>query len=187
MQNTPDLDDALARANRALNKVRKTFVIIGGMAVIINGYERFTIDVDLMALDLDPDLDEVVATLASEGLEIRAGDIDFVKKYRVLRLVTPDGTGVDVSLGILPFEEEIAQRANRHGFPNGINVLVASAEDLIIMKLIASRHRDIDDCRRLLELHPEVNRNRITEIVGQWIELVDNPEKILANLTQIIG
>jgi hypothetical protein len=63
----------------------------------------------------------------------------------VLLLQTPEGVGVDVSLGALPFEECVVNRASSFTFGPGFDLRTCSAEDLIVLKLFASRAIDVRD------------------------------------------
>ena len=187
MSNTPDLEDALARLNRTLERQGLSYVVIGGFAVIVLGYDRMTRDIDAVVMGADPQLDDLVAALAEEGLTIRAGDMQFVKQFRILRLISPGGTDVDLSLGFLPFEDEAVRRAQMTELTDELTIPIATAEDIIIMKLIASRDRDIDDCFRLLELYPQVNETRIHKWVKAYAELSEIGEVILQNLDRVMG
>src|ERR1700722_3976486 len=60
-------------------------------------------------------------------------------------LSTPSGTGVDVSLAAFPFEELIIGPASAFAYGAGIELRTCSAEDLVVMKLFASRPGDVRD------------------------------------------
>lgn len=69
----------------------------------------------------------------------------FSLRNRILLLSTPSNTGIDVSLGALPFEEMLINRATSFTFAPGAELRTCSAEDLVVMKLFASRPLDIRD------------------------------------------
>lgn len=176
MSETPDLHDAVARLDRALRQVGIEYALIGGFAVVMRGYPRFTQDVDAVLWDLDDRLAEVLPALETHGLTFRTSSgLELAKSVRVLLLQAPDGTGLDLSMGAVPFEREIIERATLEGFA-GMVLPVATAEDLIIMKLVASRSRDRDDVARLLELHPGVDRARIRSVVSDFAAALESPE-----------
>jgi hypothetical protein len=50
---------------------------------------------------------------------------------------------IDVSLGGLPFEESMVSRATLFPFGPGLDVRTCSAEDLVVLKLFASRPLDL--------------------------------------------
>lgn len=70
---------------------------------------------------------------------------EFAQRNRVLLLKTANAIGIDVSLGALQFEENLVDRATPFSFAPGITVRTCSAEDLLVLKLFASRPTDIRD------------------------------------------
>lgn len=67
----------------------------------------------------------------------------FALRSRVLLLHSPEGIGIDISLGWLPFEDLVVRRATSFEFAPGLELRTCSAEDLMVMKLFASRPIDI--------------------------------------------
>ncbi|MGZ8810932.1 MAG: nucleotidyltransferase, partial [Thermoanaerobaculia bacterium] len=59
-------------------------------------------------------------------------------------------------LGALPFEEEIIERSTWIDV-GGLKILVASAEDLVIMKAVAGRGRDVVDIENIIDANPDAN------------------------------
>ena len=177
MSDTPQLDDVLSRLHRALTGLGLKYALIGGLAVVLRGYGRSTRDVDAVVLDADDLLPKVLAGLREQGLVLRQQDgLEFARRHRVILLRSEDGTEVDLSMGALPFELELVQRSCVEPAGPGISVPVATAEDLVIMKLIASRPQDREDVRRLLELYQDLDRRRIRGIVSEYAELLEQPE-----------
>jgi hypothetical protein len=170
-----------------MSRLKLRYVIIGGLAVIVNGYDRATRDVDAIVWDADECFDEFMQVLAEEGLTLREGDLAFVRRYRVARLKTAGETEVDISLGLLPFEHEAVDRAKQTELSTELHVPIATPEDLVIMKLIASRDRDIDDCRRLLELDHSIQKSRVLRWVREFAEVSDDGGLILANLDSVFA
>jgi hypothetical protein len=118
---------------------------IGGIAVQRWGEPRVTRDIDLTLLTGFSDEGRFVDTLlaAYEGrIEDAAA---FARRHRVVLLRTPAGLGIDVSLGGLPFEERMIDRATTFSLGPELEIRTCSAEDLIVMKLFASRSSDIRD------------------------------------------
>lgn len=58
----------------------------------------------------------------------------------------------------------------------GIALRIPEVEDLIIMKAVASRPKDMADIHNLLQLHPHADRARIRETVQAFAEALDSPE-----------
>lgn len=126
--------------------------IIGGLAVQRWGEPRVTQDVDLTLLAPFGKEAELVDLLLA-GYDAREAHArEFALTYRVLKLRAPDGIPIDVSLGAFPFEIEVMERASRWRLSPKIELIVCSAEDLLIYKLVAGRPRDLLDVDGIVRL-----------------------------------
>lgn len=82
----------------------------------------------------------------AQTLGFRTSDPEqFALREIVLLLRSAGGIGIDISLAGLPFENLVVQRATTHRFAEGVELRTCSAEDLLVMKLFASRTIDIRD------------------------------------------
>ncbi|MCG9894609.1 MAG: hypothetical protein MH204_03935, partial [Fimbriimonadaceae bacterium] len=136
-------------------------------------------DIDLVLLDADDKLEYIVEQAGSHGLTTRIPDaVQFARRHRVLLLQAPDGTEVDVTLGLLPVEHQVVENATLESIQANAQLRVATAEDLIILKLIASRPRDLEDARRLVQLHPDLDLVRIRSVIGGFADMLDSPEML---------
>lgn len=88
---------------------------------------------------------------------------------------TRTGIGVDLSAGALPFEEELVARASSYTV-RGIEIPTASPEDLVVMKILASRPRDIADIEGLLVAHPSLDVARVRKHVRLFSAALETPE-----------
>jgi len=135
-------------------------VIIGGIAASLLGQPRLTADLDAVILLSIQDLPELITAAASEGIEVRIADADdFARKHRVLLLRHTDSTiNIDLSLGILPFESEMVERSQEF-VVGGLHVRLPSPEDLIILKAVAHRPKDMADIQAIASSHPDLDKN----------------------------
>lgn len=173
---------AIMSLQRLLETFNERGVIIGGVAVGFLGKPRFTADIDAVFLLSIKDIPQFIDRAQAEGIIPRIHDAaDFARKNRVLLLKhSPTDTDIDVSLGILPFEEEMVERAKTQSFA-GLSVRLPTPEDLIIMKAIAHRPKDLDDIRTIADKYPALDKNRVKEWVrsfGDALELPDLWEQI---------
>ena len=84
--------------------------------------------------------------------------------------------GIDVSLGALPFEESLVRRATPFSFGPGLEVRTCSAEDLLVLKLFASRPLDIRDAESVVLRHKnELDWTYIEEELRPLVEMKDDP------------
>lgn len=158
--------------------------IIGGIAVNRWGRPRVTGDVDLNVLTGFGGEDQVIDTLLAH-YKARIPDAKaFALSRRVLLLLSFKGTGIDVSLGALPFEEKVVERASSFTF-DGVQLRTCSAEDLIVLKLFASRPGDIRDVEGVaIRNRATLDWSYVEEQLRPLAELKEDPE-IMKNLARM--
>jgi hypothetical protein len=166
---------ALASIAAFLTASRTPFMIVGGIANIVWGEPRATLDIDVTVWVDDRDIDAFVARSA-EAFEVLAEDAPaFVRRTRVLPLQTADGVRVDVIFGLLPFEREAIARA-RPVTLAGTPVPVCSPEDLILMKIVSDRERDLRDAERLIALQwDDLDRAYLEPRIEELAVLLGDP------------
>lgn len=148
--------------------------LIGGLAVQRWGEPRVTQDVDLTLLapfgkEAQP-IDLLLGGYRARGARAR----DFALKHRVLKLRAPDGVPIDVSLGALPFELEVLERASPWRLSPKIELVVCSAEDLIVYKLVADRSRDLLDVEGIVRVRwRHLDLARIRSRAREFAELLE--------------
>jgi len=158
--------------------------VIGGLAVQRWGEPRATLDVDLTVLaGFGGEGRFIDALLAAYPARIKdAGE--FARRHRVVLLRTLDGVGIDVSLGALPFEERVISRASLFSFGPGLDIRTCSAEDLIVLKLFASRPLDIRDAEGVAVRQVQLDWQYIEDQLRPLAEIKGEPA-ILATLARL--
>lgn len=170
--------DALEALQRLLTRFNNQGVIIGGAAVSILGRARFTDDVDAMFLLSSEELPRLLEMAKEEGIEPRIENaVDFARKNRVLLLRhTVTDTRIDISLGALPFEEEMVERSVLHEVDEALQLRLPTPEDLVIMKAIARRPKDLEDIRTIGAKYPNLDLERIKQWVKAFGEVLETPD-----------
>lgn len=140
------------------------FVVIGGVAVILQASPRFTKDLDICYAPGQENLDRLGEVLVELGAKLREADEDLpfvpdgrtLSQTRILTLVTPDG-GIDLLADPdgSPGYPALRRRATEIDV-DGIVVRVASIDDLLAMKRAAGRPQDLVDLESL-----EIARRRV--------------------------
>ena len=126
------------------------FAVIGGVAVAAHGEPRLTDDVDLvLAIDAEQAL-ELIRELPGTAFEpLFSGVEEVVVRSSILPLRhIPSGTTVDLALGLSGFERAAIARARSIDM-GPVSPPVVTPEDLLIMKVLASRPRDLDDVEKI--------------------------------------
>ncbi|MBA3746189.1 MAG: hypothetical protein H0W96_01685 [Solirubrobacterales bacterium] len=126
------------------------FVAIGGVAVIAQGYLRTTDDLDICYSGEAANLEALGTVLVELRARLRGVDEDvpFMPDARTLRgteiltLDTEEG-GLDLLVDPQgsPGYERLKANAERADF-DGFEILIASVEDLLLMKRAANRPKD---------------------------------------------
>jgi len=166
----------------ALDEIGAPAMIIGGMAVIAHGIPRLTRDIDATVWGEGLDVDRVLERLAAHQILPRISDAaSFARQHQVFLLRHgPSGTPIDLTLAWLPFEEEALARATQEPFAD-LSIRVVRAEDLIVFKAVAWREQDRADVERLLLRYGKsINLDRVRDLVRQFAEALEEPDRIEA-------
>ncbi len=155
---------------KQLNEKNIRYLIIGGFAVVLSGYTRLTVDLDLLVDFKDDNLEKCVSTLQEQGyvsrLPVSAQSLFDEcqrkkwydeKNMRAFTFIHPAKPLEDIDILIyspVPFEDAWNKR-QKVLFTNGL-VNVLSIDDLIILKQEAwnesKRPKDLYDLQALQEL-----------------------------------
>lgn len=142
---------------RRLTRERIDFIVIGGVAVEIHGYARFTKDLDIVYATNAANLERLGTVLVELGARLRGfedlpftPDMQTLRRAQMLTLVTPLGS-LDLLVdpeGSARYEE-MRERALTVDI-NGTEIRVVALEDLLSMKRAARRPQDLADVDALL-------------------------------------
>lgn len=169
--------EPLESLQRLLSRFDDRGVIIGGAAVSILGKARYTEDLDAMFLLSTLDIPRLLVAAKEEGIEPRiANAVEFAKKSRVMLLKhVISNTNIDISLGVLPFEQEMVERSVVHQIDAVLQLRLPTPEDLIILKAVAHRPKDMEDIRILADKYPNLDIARIKQWTKSFAEVLEMP------------
>jgi hypothetical protein len=173
-----DLEVALAEAAAALDECSIPFMLIGGLAVSAWGEARSTLDVDLAVWAETEFVASAVGCLCQRLKPRSSEPLRFVQDTRVLPLQSSAGIRLDVVFGVLPLQREAIGRAVPKPLA-GRMIPTASLEDLVLMKLVSERRKDLDDVRGLLRRHSQaVDREYLVPKLVELAEALARPDII---------
>ncbi len=160
-----------------LEAERVSGVVIGGVAASLLGRPRATRDIDAVVLLDASRWDDFFSAAERFGFLPRLSNpIEFARENRVLLLKHgPSGIDVDIAFGSLPFEEEVIRRASTVTI-GGVAISLASPEDIIIMKAVAHRPRDMADIEAILAARPDIDITRVRQWLADFSALLEVPE-----------
>jgi len=160
----------------ALADLQLSPTFIGGVAVSLIAEPRYTGDLDALVVFDTANAQALLDTLERHGFHPRFSDMLGVARTSRMVTLTHDATGsiVDIALGCTPFESELQERSTQHDLA-GVTIQIPTPEDLVIMKAIANRPKDLEDIRSIVRAYPNLDRERIRFWVEQYAEVLENP------------
>lgn len=180
------LTEALRAVSAWLTAAKVDFAVVGGVAASLHGKPRVTKDVDVVALADDATWGGLVTVAAAHGIFPRIDEaLEFAKNTRVLLLVhRPSKIEIDLSLGMLPFESELVHRA-RAVDVGEVRFPLATPEDVIVMKALALRPRDVADIEGIVESNAELDLERVRSTLSQLSAELESDDH-LSRLDEIL-
>jgi hypothetical protein len=183
-----------ARVQQAFERRGWQFCFIGGVANFRWGTPRLTNDLDLTLLTGFGGEAAYVEALLAEFESRIPNAAAFAERNRVLLLRTPDGFGIDVALGAMPFEASAIDRSSNAELVPGAILRTCSAEDLIVHKAFAARPQDWVDVEGvILKQRGQLRWSQVWSDLGALASLKDQPEimdeleRIARRAEQVVG
>lgn len=170
------LGDILAAVAAVLDERELPWFVFGAQAVAIRGAPRATQDVDVTVEVGRDRLPELMQALEARGLHHRYPDIvdELLARGAVLPMSHPSGMELDLVLAGSGLEALALTRATRVSV-EGVEVPVAHATDLVVMKVLAGRGKDLEDLRALLA-GGEVDLDEARDLLGQLEEALEQSD-----------
>lgn len=179
----------LADLARLFRRLRVRWYVFGAQAVIAIGAVRFTADVDVTVEVPSAGPKSIVSALSRGKFRLRdVPEVEaFIESSRVIPVVhVATAMPVDVVLAGTALEDAMFERAERKSV-GGVEVPFVSLPDLIALKLLASRPKDIEDVRTIIRARPA--GFSITDARRRVVELgaaLDDSEMVAA-FDRIVG
>ena len=157
----------------ALENLGVRHALIGAGAMATCGVSRSTGDIDLLTTDSVVFEESSWNGLRGSGasIDIRRGDYDD-PLAGVIRISSERELPVDLVVGKFQWQQEIVERASRlvvGPADDSVELAVARASDLILLKLYAGGLQDLWDIRQLLANDPSLEAE-VQTLVGQLPE-----------------
>jgi hypothetical protein len=161
--------------------------VIGGVAASILGRPRLTQDVDALVVLEESRWPGFLAAGTILGFVPRRADaLALAQETRVLLTRhQPSGMDADIVFAGLRFEEEAVARATWLDL-GGVQIPLPRPEDLIILKAVAHRPRDLGDIEAILAAHPQLNRRRVRRWVREFAVALGMPD-LLGDLEALLA
>ena len=174
-KHNPNLINVLLALKKLLDDFGAPWTLIGGVAAAILGKPRFTADVDAVILIKDEEISEFIIKARKYELAPRLADAEaFAFKNRVILLRhMPSGIGVDISIGLLPFEIEAINRSKLYKIGN-VSIRMPKVEEMIIFKAVAHRPQDMLDIQEMLWLNQKIDKKYLENQLKEFSAILEN-------------
>jgi hypothetical protein len=161
------------------------YAIMGGLAVRVYGIPRATYDVDFTAAVPRDQLPGLYAAVAELGYTVpepyTSGWVDQVAGMPIIKFrlyLADQGIDIDVFLAELPFQTQLLSRRRRETLDD-LEVWLVSPEDLILLKLLAARPRDMADVGDILFIQGQLDESYLRHWASV-LGVLDSLEKVLS-------
>ncbi len=161
------------------------YVLMGGFAVRVYGIPRPTYDVDFTIAVVRERLPELYRAITESGYTVpepyESGWVDQVAGMSLVRArLFFEGSAIDIDIFLAEseFQEELLARRKRQQV-DGMPVWLVSAEDLILLKLIASRPRDLVDIDDVLFIQGSLDEDYMRRW-GEKLHVLSELDRALA-------
>jgi predicted nucleotidyltransferase len=145
--------DDFCRACLDLLKARRTkYIVVGGVAVTALGEPRFTADLDVIVFLDDKGIRRLLTDAVDRGFDVHeATELAALAEGRALRMKRGQ-FHFDVIVRSLFIEDQaLAHASTIKVFRRAVRF--PSAEDLLVLKLVAGRPRDLLDAEGIVRRH----------------------------------
>ena len=181
------IGEVLAALVTCFDSLGVRWYLFGAQAAIFHGVARLTADVDVTVLLEPHSTGRLASVMEANGFRLRVtATDDFVARTRVLPFVHPaTRLPVDVVLAGPGIEEHFLDRAEFHVL-EGVRVPIATVEDLVTMKILAGRPKDLDDAKGMLRARSEeIDLDHVRRML-QLLEEALSQSDLIPQLEQLI-
>jgi len=180
-----DLVGALHELALLFERLKAPYAVMGGLAVRVYGIPRPTYDIDFTVAIERQDLPDFYHTLRGLGHTVPevydSGWVDRVAGMPVVKsrfFLEGRGIDVDIFLAESRFQQQLLVRRRRHQLDD-LSIWFVSPEDLILLKLLSHRPRDMADIGDILFTQGQLD----VAYFRQWAQelgVLDELEQVLS-------
>ena len=181
------IGEVLTALGTCFDSLGVRWYLFGAQAAIFHGVARLTADVDVTVLPELHSTGRLASVMEANGFRLRVtATDDFVARTRVLPFVhSATRLPVDVVLAGPGIEEQFLDRAEFHVL-EGVRVPIATVEDLVTMKILAGRPKDLDDAKGMLRARSEeIDLDHVRRML-QLLEEALSQSDLIPQLEQLI-
>jgi hypothetical protein len=167
-----DLPGLAARLSRDLDAAGIPHAISGAVAMAAHGYVRATSDLDVLVATPAIRWPLVFDIVRAHGFTGEDRDLIASLRERYFATLRSGPVTVDLLVPALPWHREIIERALRRETGGG-SVPFVTIEDLIVLKCLWRRAKDIPDLHALIAAAPSLDERYVRETLRRLLPAAD--------------
>ena len=179
-----DLLDGLTASAEALHAQRINYAVIGGMATGIRSQPRYTKDLDFLLQIPQLQLPGLLDDLAARSFI--CDPITTIREWTQEHMTTLSfrGLRVDWLKPVIPLYQHVLDRATEETWL-GHPIRVATAEGLILIKMLAYRAQDVVDIENLVAAHRDTLD--MGWIKSEWATVAAADDPRMVRVMELVG
>jgi hypothetical protein len=175
-----DLSQVAARLSGALDGAAIPHVVSGAVAMAAHGFVRATQDLDLLVIADAVRLPQIFGMVRDLGFAGEDAALLAALRDRYVATLRAGPIAVEILVPVLPYHRTLCDRAVRRPL-HGHDVPFVTVEDLIVLKMLWRRAKDVPDVQALIAASADLDgayvRGTLQDILpsddGRHAELAD--------------
>jgi predicted nucleotidyltransferase len=136
---------------RLCNEHQVKYLVVGGYAVSIHGYPRYTKDLDVCIESSEENAEKMVDVINDFGLgSLKLAKEDFLKKNFITQLGY-EPLRIDILNEVDGVSFSVAWQNKREVVYEGLKINFIGYNELLVLKQLAGRSQDLTDIKKLEE------------------------------------
>jgi predicted nucleotidyltransferase len=181
-----DLPGLAAAISRDLESAGVRHAVSGAVAMAVHGYVRATQDLDVLVLVSDLELPRVFEVVRRHGFA--GDDRELVRQIRdrYVAALRSDPVTVEILVPVLPYHREVLDRASVRDV-GGASVPFVTVEDLVVLKMLWRRAKDLADVHALLASQETLDADHIRGKLAEILPADDSRHEEIDELLRRLG
>ncbi|MEN8148246.1 MAG: nucleotidyltransferase [Planctomycetota bacterium] len=167
-----DLTGLAARISAKLTREEIPHAVSGAIAMAAHGHVRATIDLDILVVTESMRLPVVFEIVRRQGFEGDDRDLIDSLRTRYVAALRSGPVTVEILVPVLPYHHGIVDRAVRRPV-SGEEVPFVGVEDLVILKLLWRRAKDLADLQALVAATPDLDAEFVRATLAEILPAED--------------
>lgn len=181
-----DLPEIAARISNDLEQAGIPHAISGAVAMAAHGYVRATQDLDILVIASAMQLPRVFEIVRTQGFEGEDRDLITAIRERYVAALHSGSVTVEILVPVLPYHRTLVPRAVSVEVPGG-RVPIVTVEDLIVLKMLWHRAKDVPDVHALIATTDGLDRDYMRDTLASILPDGDPRHAEIEDLLERFG